>query len=56
MPFQRLHGNNEYKGTGIGSAICKKIIERHSGNITAISKPGCGSTFNMTFPQTGNDI
>lgn len=48
--FQRLHGRNEYEGTGIGLAIVKKIIDTHNGLITARSAPGKGSTFIMILP------
>jgi PAS domain S-box-containing protein len=48
--FQRLHGRNEFEGTGIGLAICKKIIENHNGIITATSKLDAGATFNIYVP------
>ncbi|MBL4654554.1 MAG: PAS domain S-box protein [Bacteroidia bacterium] len=49
-PFQRLHTRTQYEGSGIGLAICQKIITRHNGAITATSKIREGSTFNITLP------
>ena len=52
QPFQRLHGAQRYEGTGMGLAICRRIVERHGGVIRATSQPGLGATFTISLPAS----
>jgi light-regulated signal transduction histidine kinase (bacteriophytochrome) len=49
-PFQRLHGQDVYQGSGMGLAICRKIAERHRGRITVESRPDEGTVFKIRLP------
>ena len=50
VPFQRLHGRSQYKGTGIGLSVCRRIVERHGGEIFASSRVGEGASFTIKLP------
>ena len=54
-PFQRLHAIGKYEGAGLGLATCRKIVERHGGTISCISKPGGGTTFFFTLHRVGSE-
>ncbi|WP_128543416.1 sensor histidine kinase [Larkinella soli] len=49
--FQRLHNRSQFPGTGIGLAVCKKVVDNHNGYISASSRPGAGATFQVYFPR-----
>lgn len=54
--FQRLHGRGEYEGTGVGLAVCRKIVQRHGGDLTAESRSGEGATFIVSLPRHHSEV
>lgn len=56
LPFQRLHGRDEFKGNGIGLAVCRRITERHGGQILVQSTPGQGASFSILIPLAAMDF
>jgi signal transduction histidine kinase len=54
-PFQRLHSREAYPGSGIGLSVCRKIIDRHGGQISAEGRPGQGATFRFTLPMAAGN-
>ncbi len=55
-PFKRFHTSSEYKGTGLGMSICKKVMQKHHGDITLVKTSNCGSLFKLSFPKIDKPI